>query len=68
MSNGISSPSNRKDATRLLDAAQREAMDAYCETYKRYLGIAKTERRAYAEAVRQLEEQGFRELAAVDRL
>ena len=68
MSGGLTSLSNRKDATRLLDASQVEAMNAYCEVYKRYLGIAKTERRAYAEAVRLLEAQGFKDLTTFERL
>ena len=39
-------------------------MDAYCAEYMRYLGVAKTERRSYAESVRLLEERGFRELSS----
>ena len=35
----------------------------YCREYMRYLGIAKTERRSYAESVRLLEAKGFRELS-----
>lgn len=68
MNTGISSPVDRKDATWLLDDAQRKAMNAYCEDYKGYLGIAKTERRAYAEAVRLLEAKGFRALASFRKL
>ena len=40
-----------------------ETMDGYCREYMRYLGIAKTERRSYAESVRILEKAGFRELS-----
>ncbi|MBR4170981.1 MAG: aminopeptidase [Kiritimatiellae bacterium] len=68
MNTGISSPTDRKDATWLLDDAQRKAMNAYSEDYKSFLGIAKTERRAYAEAVRQLEKKGFRELSSFQKL
>lgn len=39
------------------------AKDDYCLEYKRYLGIAKTERRSYAESVRLLEEKGFKEIS-----
>ncbi len=39
-----------------------KAFDAYCAEYMRYLGVAKTERRSYAESVRLLEAAGFREL------
>ena len=38
-------------------------MDGYCREYMHYLGIAKTERRSYAESVRILEKAGFRELS-----
>ena len=38
-------------------------MDRYCKEYMRYLGIAKTERRSYAESVRLLEAAGFREIS-----
>ena len=37
--------------------------EQYCREYMRYLGIAKTERRSYAESVRILEANGFRELS-----
>ncbi|MBQ5531480.1 MAG: aminopeptidase, partial [Kiritimatiellae bacterium] len=37
-------------------------MDGYCKEYMRYLGIAKTERRSYAESVRLLKKAGFREI------
>jgi len=40
----------------------------YCAEYMRYLGIAKTERRSYAESVRLLEEAGFRELSTFESL
>ena len=40
----------------------------YCGEYMRYLGIAKTERRSYAESVRQLVKNGFRELSAFKSL
>ena len=40
------------------------AMSDYCAGYMRYLGIAKTERRSYAESVRLLESKGFREISS----
>ncbi len=43
-------------------------MDEYCAEYMRYLGIAKTERRSYAESVRLLEEAGFREISTYRKL
>lgn len=36
----------------------------YCEEYVRYLGIAKTERRSYAESVRLLKARGFKEISS----
>ena len=38
-------------------------MADYCREYMRYLGIAKTARRSYAESVRLLEARGFREIS-----
>lgn len=37
--------------------------DGYCKEYMRYLGVAKTERRSYAESVRLLKAKGFKELS-----
>lgn len=42
--------------------------DEYCKEYMRYLGIAKTERRSYAESVRLLEEKGFKEISSFKTL
>ena len=39
------------------------SLESYCEEYMRYLGIAKTARRSYAESVRLLRAKGFRELS-----
>jgi len=38
-------------------------IENYAGDYKRFLGIAKTERRAYAEAVKMLEKAGYKELS-----
>ena len=43
-------------------------LEKYCEEYMRYLGIAKTERRSYAESVRLLKAAGFRELSTFTTL
>ena len=40
------------------------SLDEYITEYLRYLGIAKTARRSYAESVRMLEAAGFRELGS----
>ena len=43
-------------------------MADYCSEYMRYLGIAKTERRSYAESVRLLEKAGFRDISSFKTL
>ena len=43
-------------------------MSAYCAEYMRYLGVAKTARRSYAESVRLLKARGFKELSAFKTL
>ncbi|MBR2354864.1 MAG: aminopeptidase [Kiritimatiellae bacterium] len=44
------------------------SLDEYIAEYLRYLGIAKTARRSYAESVRMLEAAGFRELGSFKSL
>ena len=44
------------------------SLDDYITEYLRYLGIAKTARRSYAESVRMLEAAGFRELGSFKTL
>ena len=44
------------------------SQDKYCEEYMRYLGIAKTERRSYAESVRLLKAKGFKEISTFKSL
>ena len=46
----------------------KKATENYCKEYMAYLAKAKTERRAYSEAVRLMEKAGFRELSSVKRL
>ena len=46
----------------------KKATEAYCKEYMDFLAKAKTERRAFAEAVRLVEKAGFRELSSVKRL
>ena len=45
-------------------SARTASLEAYSAEYLRYLGVAKTARRSYAESVRILEAAGFRELGA----
>ena len=40
----------------------KKEIESYCRDYMRFLAAAKTERRAYAEAVRLLEAKGFKRL------
>ena len=40
----------------------------YCAEYMRYLGIAKTARRSYAESVRLLEKKGFKDISTFKTL
>ena len=44
------------------------SQEKYCEDYMRYLGIAKTARRSYAESVRLLKAKGFREISSFKTL
>lgn len=58
----------RENAVGRLSAQEAAECAAYAEDYVGYLGIAKTERRAYAEAVRRIEAVGFRELSTFETL
>ena len=58
----------RENAVWRLSAQEAAECAAYAEDYVGYLGIAKTERRAYAEAVRRIEALGFRELSTFETL
>ena len=42
-----------------IDTAERLALEDYCEAYKAFLDVARTEREAVKEAIRQAEEKGF---------
>ncbi|MCD8283837.1 MAG: aminopeptidase [Opitutae bacterium] len=53
----------REDAVNRLSTDERKALNDYVSAYTNYLGVAKTERRAYAEAVKILEARGFKLLA-----
>ena len=52
--------STRKNGFDKLSAADRAALDSYCEAYKAFLNVCKTERLCAAETVRLAEEQGYR--------
>ena len=49
-------------------STRNASLEAYSAEYLRYLGIAKTARRSYAESVRILEAAGFRELGSFKSL
>ena len=52
--------SHKKNGYDRLPAAEREAMNAYCERYKAFLDAGKTERECVREGIRLAEAQGFR--------
>ena len=56
----------RENGVRAMSEADAQACEAYAKDYLSYLGIAKTERRAYAEAVRRIEALGFKGLSRVE--
>ncbi|MDO5462007.1 MAG: aminopeptidase [bacterium] len=58
----------RENGYRKMTADEAKACAAYNADYLSYLGIAKTERRAYDEAVRRIEALGFVELSTKDTL
>ena len=58
----------RENAIGRLSEKEAAACADYAKDYVSYLGIAKTERRAYAEAVRRIEALGFRELSTSETL
>ena len=58
----------RENAFREMTPADAAACEAYAKDYLGYLGIAKTERRAYDEAIRRIEALGFKELSTMDAL
>ena len=58
----------RENAVGRLSEQEAAACADYAKDYVSYLGIAKTERRAYAEAVRRIEDLGFRELSTFETL
>ncbi len=58
----------RKHAALILDDAQIEECDAFCEAYKAFLDRAKTEREAVDCAVGLLEENGFHAWTSGEKL
>ncbi len=58
----------RENMARKMSAEDAAACEAYVKDYLSYLGIAKTERRAYSEAVARIEALGFRELGSYETL
>ncbi len=49
----------QKNGYELIDTAERIAVEDYCEGYKAYLNVSRTEREAVAEAIRIADEKGF---------
>ncbi len=58
----------RENVAHKMSAEEASACAAYAKDYLSYLGIAKTERRAYSEAVARIEALGFRELSTYEVL
>ena len=52
--------STKKNGYDRISAADLAAMETYCEGYKKYLDIGKTERLCAAESIRMAEEKGYR--------
>ena len=52
--------STKKNGYDRISAADLAAMETYCEGYKEYLDIGKTERLCAAESIRMAEEKGYR--------
>ena len=52
--------STKKNGYDRISAADLEAMETYCEGYKNYLDIGKTERLCAAESIRMAEEKGYK--------
>lgn len=58
----------RENAYREMSEKDAKACEAYNKDYMSYLGIAKTERRAYDEAVRRIEALGFCDITKKKKL
>ena len=50
----------KKNGYDRMPASEREAMNAYCESYKAFMNAGKTERECVSEGIRLAEEKGFR--------
>ena len=57
--------SGKKNGYDRMPAAERGAMNAYCEDYKAYLDAGKTERECVAEGIRRGDDEGIDELVGV---
>ncbi len=64
----ISGLVKRENGFRQMSAKEAKACEAYSADYMDYLGIAKTERRAYDEAVRRIEALGFCDISKKKKL
>lgn len=58
----------RKPGFEKLSTAERKEMERYAGGYMNFLGKAKTERRAYAESIALLEENGFKPIDSFRKL
>lgn len=55
----------QKNAWLKYDGAQLNSLMDYCEGYKKYISVCKTERECVAETIRQAEEKGYRDLKRI---
>ena len=51
-----------KSAWLQIEDAEKDLVFSFCEDYKKFLSVAKTERLACTEIIRQAKEKGFRDL------
>ena len=54
----------QKNGYDLIDTEERLALERYCDGYKQFLDVSRTEREAVREAIRQAEQEGFQEFKA----
>ena len=53
-----------KSAWLQIEDAEKDLVFSFCEDYKKFLSVAKTERLACTEIIRQAKEKGFREISS----
>lgn len=59
---------SQKNIIDIISGEEKKLSDAYCEKYKAYLDVSRTEREATAEAIRLAEKAGFSEFCREKKL